>query len=807
MNTIKKLLLLSLLCVFHYVSNAQYCIPQNNNYLITGINNFQLNTLVNYQSGSSENGFELYPVEEFTTYLTLGHAYTLQISSSSSSCGKFSVWIDLNDDYEFSESERLFNFDEFMGPGYVSDLLIIPSDPSFIGLKRLRVMTGGEPLFPCYWTVSPGEAEDYYVYITDSIVPNSYCLPLFDHLGAVQIDHFKLNDLHNCASGYPETGYTFYPDSVYTTTLELGKKYPFFISKGSSSGLSASFAMFIDYNDNLKFDPTERIYQIMGVKECTGIYQVPNDTAKLGLHRLRVMTVWQPDPVLPCRLYNSGEAEDYMIRIIQAIPDTDTIVQPPVNRWEIVYSLPDIQWGQIIKETYDQGFLITGVTGNQFTPYQLKISIDGDTLWSKDYPSSLPTYPNGMDTTSDGGFIVCGYQSGGSFLMKADACGDPEWFSIYGQSFEYCDMKDVYQLKDGNFIVSTRYFSDVVTNYDNRFGLAKIDTAGNILWSHNYSKYYAEEIEEFLLTSDNGFLIHSYGYLPFPGEPDLYLKSILTKIDHKGQVEWESVYDTVNNVRCYTNSSEEVAGKGYLSLGAVWDSVSDSFILSSFFTDYNGITKWTKPIVQDEYYRFQAVDIAKINENLYAILADRFDACDRTDFRVALFTIDSAGNVLHSEVFGNISSKPGSLCMTSNGKIMAVSTRSPYNQYCSIYAMKLNTDLTLDTIYGMNLVYDSICTFISTVKYPETVYSNRNVLLYPNPCDRFTTLKIDNYHGENYDVILYSITGTIEKKYLNCKTDNLIIDLKGTKPGLYFAKVLFNNHEFYNKKIIVLKGD
>lgn len=803
MNIIKKLLLLLLLCVFQYASNAQYCIPQNNSYLINGINNFQLNTLVNYQSGSSENGFELYPVEEFTTYLTLGQAYTLQISSSHD---KFSVWIDLNDDHEFSESERLFNFDEFMGPGYVSDLLTVPSDPSFIGLRRLRVMTGGESLFPCYWTVSPGEAEDYYVYITDSIVPNSYCIPLFDHPGSVLIDHFKFNDLHNCASGYPETGYTFYPDSVHTTTLELGKSYPFFISKGYAAGLSASFAMFIDYNDNLKFDYNEKIYQVMRVTECAGSYRVPDDTTKLGLHRLRVMTVWQPDNISPCMGYSSGEAEDYMIRIIRAIPDTDTIVQPPADRWEIVYNLPDTQWGQIIKETYDQGFLITGVTGSQFTPYQLKISIDGDTLWSKDYPSSLPTYPSGMDTTSDGGFIVCGYQSGGSYLMKADACGDPEWLSNYGQSFEGPDMKDVYQIEDGNYIVSTRYFSDAITNYENRFGLAKIDTSGNLLWSHNYSKYYTSEIEHFMPVSDHGYLINSYGYLSLPGDPYAYLKSVIIKIDHKGQVEWESVYDTVNNVRCYTNSSEEVVGKGYLSLGAVWDSISDSFILSSFFTDYNGVTKWTKPIVQDEFYRFRAVDIAKINENLYAILADRFDACDETDYRVAMFTIDSTGNVLHSEVFGNVSTKPGSICATSNGKIMAVSTRRPYDQYCSIYAIKLNTDLTLDTIYGTNLVYDSICTLISSVEHVETGYSNRDVLLYPNPCDQFTTLKIDNYQGENYDVILYSITGTIEKKYLNCNVDKLIIDLKGTKPGLYFAKIMFNNHEFFNKKIIVLKG-
>lgn len=793
--------LLISLSVISPLSAQDYCVPNfQSGSVYEGLRSFQLNTLVNYMSDIPQDKYTVYGEEEFTTWLSIGQSYTLQILSYSGYYEYFKIWIDLNDDYIFSSDELLFQ--QSGEVGYVSDFMTIPNNPAFTGLKRLRVMNGGVNFSACYWPSQPGEAEDYYVHITDSVVENSYCIPLFDYSSSYSLEHFRLNDLYNCASGTSEIAYILYPDSVFTTSLELGKTYPFIIDKGTSAGVSHGFTMYIDYDDDLSFETNERIANKVYASSFHGNYTVPNDSSKLGQHRLRVLSASQvyAGSVLPCSYYSHGEAEDYMIHIVPAVADTDTIVPPPVNRWEKVYDFPHLQWGQRINETYDEGYLIMGVTGGTYTPYQLKISMDGDTLWSRAYPSSLTTYPNGTDTTSDGGSVICGYRDGGSFMMKTNACGDMEWLNTFGPD-DYNEMWDVYQAKDGNYIASTRYFSDSVTNDVNRFGLAEVDTLGTLKWFRNYSKYYAAEIGRIMVTSDSGYLINSYAYLPVPGDEYYYIRSVMIKTNSEGDVLWESVYDTVNNLMCYTHVSEEIPGKGYISLGGSADTITEDFNLSVFFTDYTGVTRWNKPVADDEFNMYAPTDIMRLNDSIYVILADKFNWCDAVDYRIALFTVDTAGNVLNSTSFGETSSKTGSLCRTSNGKFMVVSTNRQYEPECSIYAIKFNPDLTIDTIYGTSLTYDSICAAITPVK-KIIKPGETSISLYPNPASGTVTLEVDTDKPADYSVTIYNPFGIAVTTFPATRSDRQELNLRHLSPGLYFVSVLVNGKRYVEKLVV-----
>ncbi|HLO92322.1 MAG TPA: T9SS type A sorting domain-containing protein [Lentimicrobium sp.] len=797
----KIYMLAVMLCLMVCNVNAQYCTPSGSN--AQGINNFQISGIINY--GSPVNvPYSFYPPDVFTTWMTIGQDYTVQISSDDFIVDHFKLWIDLNNDRQFSDSEMLID-DE----GTISDLITIPNNPSFVGLRRLRVMVGSYENFnACGWSGSDvGEAEDYLVHITDSLVPTAYCRPLPNNPVAFPILNFKFNTLHNCGSEFTPTGYIEYPDSVFTTEVEIGKKYPIYMSK-ESAGVTGAFAAFIDYNDNHLFDYNEKIFQRTGTTYGSGEIMIRDDSTVVGRHLLRARSRWAAGGLDGCYAdeYSSSETEDYWITIIPAVPDTDTIVPPPANRWRLMYGLPDKQEAMNAMESYDQGYLLTGFTGDTYTPFELKLSIDGDTLWSKTYSTAEGRYPIGMDTTRDGGYVHCGVSweavpYGGSYIMKANACGDKEWSINYGENYEYHWMEDVFQLDNGDYLATTHYFSETFDNYVNRFGLVRVDTTGNLLWSRNYSEYFVHDMDKSLLTSDGCVLINSAAYLPVPWDTTYYyLRNVMLKVDQNGNVVWKNVFDTVNQVSAYTIVSTEVPGKGYLSAGYVWDT-NDVAIPSTFMTSFDGQMKWVKPLSEDDFIKYTVVDIARIENNLYAVLASRYDACDPYDYRTSVITIDSSGNVLNSTWEGVVKNWPASISATSNGKILVFATNMPGEYQSSFFVMKYNTDLTFDTLYNVTLHYDSICESITPVKQID-LPADPLITIYPNPASRYLSVEVHNLN--NYALMLYDAQGRLLHNSEGCTEGKTIIDLAPQKPGIYLLMVK-TNEGVWTRKVVLMK--
>ncbi|MHC1776201.1 MAG: T9SS type A sorting domain-containing protein [Lentimicrobium sp.] len=798
----------SLLMCFSLVSAyAQYCIPQYINDPYIGISDVQVNSLINYDTQFNDAGYVLYPPVVFSTYLTIGQNYPLQLSSTGPDYGSFSLWIDLNDDFTFSEDELMFHAE---GSNLVSSMLSIPDNSDFIGPKRMRIMYNvvEGAIFPCGWQYASGETEDYTIQITDSLVTPVYCIPITGNSAGFSIQHFKLNTLFNCGSEYPSGGYTLYPDSLYTTTLRTGNTYPFYISNGATTaGIYGNFAVYLDYNNNYEFDAEEKIYEVTDVRSTYGYITIPADTTLSGNHRLRVRSAWHEENLEGCQYAGTGETEDYTITIVPG----DSLTAPPDNLWEFTYDFPTNQRGLGILESYDKGYIINSVTGtNSDEPFIVKTSFNGDTLWTKAFPSSHFYHPMGMDTTTDGGLALCGWTTesneyGGSYIMKLDACGDKEWLKFYCSMDHSNETAEVLQLPDGGYIATTIYFSDdAVTQTDNLIGLLRIDSVGNTLWSKDYTRYHESGMGRLLLTSDHGYLISGWGYLPEPSDStgSFHLRSILTKIDSAGILDWRSIHGTTGDIYCYAFASVEVTGKGYLSIGGIIDNLSDPFVLSVISTSYNGSIRWTKPLTSDEFNRYNPVEIERVNDNLYAILTDRYDDCDNFGYKAAVFMIDSLGNVMHNGVFGDIINQSGSLCTTTDGKLMVTSTGLATGN-TTIYTLKLNYDLSIDTVSLTTLIYDSICDAITAV--PEIKKTDKMVVsVYPNPTEQNTMLKLEEYDGLPYDVTLYNSSGIILKEYLNCSTGEVQLYFQNKKAGLYFARVVTGG-SVYTVRIILAR--
>ena len=143
-----------------------------------GLNYFELNTIRNPSSGCSSNGYG-----DFTTQIAnIARGYLHDVLLSSESNNQYvSLWIDLNDNFEFETGEQLLQNFILIDSGVIySTHISIPSNTA-TGAHRLRVRTNNVGLCnDACATYEYGEAEDYSVFITNDILSGTLMTTLMD---------------------------------------------------------------------------------------------------------------------------------------------------------------------------------------------------------------------------------------------------------------------------------------------------------------------------------------------------------------------------------------------------------------------------------------------------------------------------------------------------------------------------------------------------------------------------------------------------------------------------------------------------
>lgn len=146
-----------------------------------------------------------------------------------------------------------------------------------------------------------------------------------------------------------------------------------------------------------------------------------------------------------------------------------------------------------IAATDDGSFVVAG-SSNSFTygaedMWLVKLSADGDSLWSSHFGGSQTDVCNAVRQTRDGGFILGGTTisfdagNGDAWLLRAGRHGDSLWSRVYGQSrTDACT--DLMQTADGGF---------AFTGYTDSFGassldlwVAGVDSMGLPRWNHTF---------------------------------------------------------------------------------------------------------------------------------------------------------------------------------------------------------------------------------------------------------------------------------------------------------------------------------
>lgn len=148
----------------------------------------------------------------------------------------------------------------------------------------------------------------------------NYCLPnsgsgcsFGDLIASVTLNTLINNSGTTCVAAYND--YTTNP--ALTTTLLPSSSYNCIIGAGA---YSQDYAVWIDYNDDLVFDITERVgYTTAAVAaNSTATFTITLAcTPPAGVHRMRVRSAWNVGGIniTPCGTQSYGEVEDYLITI------------------------------------------------------------------------------------------------------------------------------------------------------------------------------------------------------------------------------------------------------------------------------------------------------------------------------------------------------------------------------------------------------------------------------------------------------------------------------------------------------------
>lgn len=282
--------------------------------------------------------------------------------------------------------------------------------------------------------------------------------------------------------------------------------------------------------------------------------------------------------------YSFGAGSDD-IYVVETDQNTAGIV------WSRAYGTSASERSNCIQSTSDGGFVICGYTQTNGPKDILLLKTDatGNLQWAKSYGGASGEDANTVRETSDGGFIIVGETSNYSatlnsemYVIKTDSSGAMQWNHTYGVSGFLGDRAmDVIEVPGPNYVIMGQTSTPGLTDV----ALLKIDSSGGtVLWSYRYNFVNYDVPNYFIQTSDSGFLIT--GYANTGAQTDIFL----LKTNANGIVQWAKTYGDV-----YENRGWEViqtADGGYALTGtwrAAFLTGNDFFILK---TDASGNSQW-----------------------------------------------------------------------------------------------------------------------------------------------------------------------------------------------------------------------
>lgn len=501
---------------------------------------------------------------------------------------------------------------------------------------------------------------------------------------------------------------------------------------------------------------------------------------------------------------------------------------------------------QNLNISYDGGFLVLGAFN--FHPntrgWVIKTDINGNPLYDITIggsPRSEMNFPQYIEPTSDGGFIVCGSYDGYHLndigISKHDACGNIEWcMTIRTENYDWGN--EIKQLPDGGYILLSTGHTLESQSQNPRIHLMRLNSSGEILWvepyattaSHPFIKYNVPY--DLTVTADENYMIsgYCYWYDDSVGMGNQYnvgrLKAMAILADSSRQEQWLTAYkatDTMDYSQAgwstqnqsgnfYVGAIKRLNGGGppmLMVLDGMGNVVGDS--MPQFPNNGN---KWVEGFMVNPVF----MDDGRLYTNiLYA---------DSTNFFPGWFglhELDSLGG-WHNSFMHPSAHAESRIVATADNKILAGAVvGSGMNQ--DIILMKFNKQLEYDSLYTQPRQYDYLCpdsivskivelTDCEVIVGMENIPNRKQyydrisripITPAPNPASENIRFLLENTeHYRNLRLVCYDIYGRqMATVKINAGTDETGLNVSKWRGGLYMAIVYSGSIQLGKTRFVV----
>ena len=505
----------------------------------------------------------------------------------------------------------------------------------------------------------------------------------------------------------------------------------------------------------------------------------------------------------------------------------------------------NVDVGYRIKQTYDNGYIIVGRTNSlpgisgpfPYNAYIVKTNSTGDSLWTRNFGRlNENDYAFDVIETSDSNFVVAGYGTNvgiyGSqvFLIKLKPNGDVIWTKYLGM-YEHEYGYGIAETFDNNYIITgAKRKND--PNYQRDAYLAKVDTAGNLLWEKSYN----------FSNNDAGYrvLVLNNGYLIAGNSPSDYNDVLLIKADNNGDTLWTKIISDIHQLSTL-KSIERCSDNGFLiscrtnnadltliktdSLGCIKPEV-DSIIGEPNVSLNDTIAFHNYSVRGTWYFWFSTsgsivsgqgtkdVEISWNQIGIDTIYSVAFNNCG-SDTLSYVVMIDSCVVPKISSIIGDVHPNVGDL---SNYYVNKIEGKNPvsYNWTVSlgtITAGQGSDSISVlwhsDGIDNISVIATNTCGSDTTNTYIYIVIQGvdemtnitvADVPVYPVPANNKVYIDLPIVY-QNYEIEIYDIYG--KQIYHNSMPAGINeIDLSNQTSGLYFIKIIAKE-KIIIKKIIL----
>lgn len=441
--------------------------------------------------------------------------------------------------------------------------------------------------------------------------------------------------------------------------------------------------------------------------------------------------------------------------------------------WSKALGGPSGDFGQQVRRTLDNGFIMTGWTASYGAGDDdvllVKTDDEGTVEWAKTYGRDGTDRGRSVSQTADGGYVIFGHTSAFGlsandlYLIKTDALGDTVFVKTFG-GIESTNENGwwIEETSDGGFITTGNTAQGPGTS---NLLMVKFDSAGDTLWTRAFGGEGGQTSGLCVLENENSEYIATGWTNAFgAGGRDVFT----VKTDQDGTLIWSKTYGGIDNDDSQGIVIDPLGGYGIVGTSSSYNNkgLNADEVFTVWIED-NGDVSYASSFGGSQDELIFAVAASTSQGIAYAGTSDS-QGQGAEDVLLVMTLIDGAAcddNFVPTE-----QEDPQT---AFEGAALAQSFLSDNP------TQVLNAVLSVDE--PLDFQEDEVCVVSSL----SEVNQNDLLTIYPNPSTGMVKLQID-FRVQQVEVInaLGALVDLIE---IDGQENN--IDLSAETPGIYLIKV------------------